>query len=96
MRYSAEDADDDEGHDCGAKDRLQEDGILDLAQGRLLDPDFSVKDLADDVALFVFGDPWLVLVAVAGSVRWQTVKRITFQIDASSRLIFGGEQLPRT
>lgn len=64
IRESAEDASDDDGQDKRAEDRLQKDGVLNLAEGWLLNPDFAIKDLADNIALLVFGDPWLVLVAV--------------------------------
>lgn len=62
---SAEDTDDDGRYDECAKNGLQEDGVLNLAEGRLLDPDFAVKDLASNVALLILGYPWLILVAIA-------------------------------
>lgn len=65
MWNCAEDADKNDGKDEGAKDRLKKDGVLDLTQSGLLNPDFTVKDLADDVALFVSRNPWLIFVAVA-------------------------------
>lgn len=46
---------------------LQEDGVLDLPESRLLDPDLAIKDLADDVAFLVFGDPGFVFVAVGAA-----------------------------
>ena len=64
MRYSTEDANDHDRKNERAKYRLHEDGVLDLAEGRLLDPNFAVEYLADDVALFVLGNPRLVLIAV--------------------------------
>lgn len=48
------------------EDSLNEDGVLDLAKGGFLDPDLTVEDLADDVALVVLGDPGFVLVASVG------------------------------
>lgn len=60
-RNGAEDADCNTAEDERTKDRLDEDSILDLAESGLLNPDLAVEDLADDVALLVFGDPWLIL-----------------------------------
>lgn len=48
---------------------LHKDGVLDLPQRGLLDPDLAVKDLADNVALLVLDDPGLILVAVAAAER---------------------------
>jgi hypothetical protein len=59
-----EDTDSYSGDDESADDSLNEDGILDLAESRFLDPDFAVEDLADNVALLVPGDPWLVFPGV--------------------------------
>lgn len=96
VRHSAEDPDNDERDDSGTEDRLNENGVLDLTQGRLLDPDLSVEDLADYIALLVLSDPWLILVTVAGSMGCETVERVALQIDACSRLVIGSEQFPRT
>ena len=60
VRYSAEDADENTREHEGAEQTLQEDGILNLAKRRLLNPDFAIEDAADDVALGVLGYPWLV------------------------------------
>lgn len=65
MRNSTEYTDDDKRNYSRTENRLQEDCILNLAQGWLLDPDLTIENLADEVALFVFGDPWLVLIAIA-------------------------------
>ena len=48
---------------------LQEDGVLDLPESRLLNPDFAIKDLTHDVAFLVLGDPGLVFVAVGAAER---------------------------
>lgn len=53
---------------CTSKS-LQEDGVLDLPESRLLNPDFAIKDLTDDVAFLVFGDPGFVFVAVGAAKR---------------------------
>lgn len=95
MRDSAENANDDNGHDECSPDSLEEDGILDLAEGRLLNPNLAIEDLADDVALVVLGDPRLVLVAVGGGVRLEAVERIRLEVKAGG-LIIGSEELPRT
>jgi len=60
VRHSAEDADENaRKHEC-AEQTLKEDGILDLAKGWLLDPDLTVEDAADDVALGILRYPRLV------------------------------------
>ena len=69
MRHSTEDTNYDEGDDCCTEYRLQEDGILDLAQRRLLDPYLPIENLADDVALLILCNPRLILVAIAGRMR---------------------------
>lgn len=93
--HGAEDADDDEGKSEGAADSLQKDGVLNLAKSRLLDPDLTVEHLADEVALFILGDPRLVLVAVAGSKRIEGLVRITLEVEAASGLIIRTKELPR-
>jgi hypothetical protein len=95
MRYRAENADDDDGHDQSARNGLQEDSVLNLAQGRLLDPDLAVKDFADDVAPVVLGDPRFVFVAIAGGVRLETIVRVGLEVKAG-RLVIRTEELPRT
>lgn len=60
MRHSAEDADENAREHESAKQTLQEDGILNLAKCRLLNPDLAIEDAADDVALSILGDPGLV------------------------------------
>lgn len=50
--------------DKGTKTSLEEDGVLNLAQGGFLDPDLAVEDLSDDIALLIFRDPGLIFVAV--------------------------------
>ncbi len=48
-----------------ADDGLDEDGVLNRAESGFLNPYFTIEYLADDIALVVFSDPRLVLVAVA-------------------------------
>lgn len=43
---------------------LQEDRILDLTKSRLLNPSLTVKDLSDNIAVLVLGNPGLSFVAV--------------------------------
>lgn len=69
----AEDTDSNTADNERTEDGLDEDGVLDLAKSGLLDPDFAVEDLADDIALLVPSDPRLVLPRVAGSVRADSV-----------------------
>ena len=54
------------GAEQGAYHGLDEDGVLNLAEDGLLDPNLTVKDLAHNVALLILDDPGLVLVAVGG------------------------------
>jgi hypothetical protein len=63
---------DEDGHNDGTcrrrrQQRLDKDGILNLAKRWLLDPDLAVKDLAHDIPLLVLGHPGLVFEAVVGS-----------------------------
>ena len=51
--------------DKGTNQRLNENGVLDLSKCWLLDPDLTIKDFTNDVALLILGDPRFVLVAVA-------------------------------
>jgi len=75
------------------EDGLDEDGVLNLAKSGLLDPDFAVENLADDIALLVLGDPWLVLPRVARRVRADSVCRVLLCVVAL-RLVVGREELP--
>lgn len=59
----------DGGDDQCTSKSLQEDGVLDLPESRLLNPDFAIKDFTDDVAFLVFGDPGFVFVAVGAAKR---------------------------
>lgn len=72
-RNGAENADCNTAEDQRTEDRLDEDGILDLAESRLLNPDLAVEDLADDVALLILGDPRLILPRIAGGVRAECI-----------------------
>jgi hypothetical protein len=91
----AEDTDSNTADDERTEDGLDEDGVLNLAQSGLLDPDFAVEDLADDIALLVPSDPRLVLPRVAGSVRADGVCRVLLCVVAL-RLVVGREELPRS
>ena len=48
---------------------LQEDGVLDLPESWLLDPDFAIQDFADNVAFLILGNPGFVFVAVGAAKR---------------------------
>jgi hypothetical protein len=89
----AEDSCRDGRKDEGAEDGLEEDGVLDLSESWLLDPDFAVEDLADEIALLVFGHPWLVFPAVARVLGCMTLERIGLHVDTIG-LVLGREQLP--
>ena len=65
-RYSAEDPNTDSRQDESTKDGLQKDGILNLSQSWLGNPDLAIEDLADDVALLVPSNPGLVFEGVGG------------------------------
>lgn len=65
LRDGTEDADSHTRDDQSTQDGLDEDGILYLAQSRLLDPDFAIEDFANNVALLIPGNPWLVFPRVA-------------------------------
>jgi hypothetical protein len=57
VRYSAENADENARKHEGTEQTLQEDCVLDLAKGRLLNPNLAIEDAADDVALGILGNP---------------------------------------
>lgn len=65
---------------------LQEDGVLDLPESRLLDPDLAIEDLTDDVAFLVFGDPGFVFVAVVAA---KSVERTFAHIHGCFVVVFG-------
>jgi len=65
FRKGTEYADDEDRESQGTENSLQEDGVLNLAKGGLLDPDLAIEDLADKVPFLILGNPWLVLIAVA-------------------------------
>lgn len=89
----AEDADGNTTNYERAEDGLDEDGVLDLAESGLLDPDLAVENLAHNVSLLVFGDPRLVLPRVAGRMRTERISRVELRIVAL-RLVIRAEQLP--
>lgn len=90
----AEDTDSNTTDNERTEDGLDENSVLDLAKSGLLDPDLAVEDLADDIALLVPGDPWLVLPRVAGSVRADSVCRVLLCVVALW-LVVRREELPR-
>lgn len=53
----------------GRKHRLDENRVLDLSQRRLLDPDLTIKNLADHIALLVLDNPRLILIGFASPGR---------------------------
>lgn len=73
LRKRAKDPHRDGCENDGTDEGLNEDGILDLAQRRFLDPYFAVEYLADDVALLVLDDPRFIFVAV---VTTHTLERV--------------------
>lgn len=62
--HRAKDTDEDCRKDKCSNECLDEDGVLNLAESGLLDPNFTVEDLPNDIAFLVLGNPRLVLVAV--------------------------------
>lgn len=93
LRNCDEDANGDGGNDNGAKNRLDEDGILDLAQSRFLDPNLTVEYLADDVTLLVLDDPGLIFIIVAGA---ETVERAFLHLVVGRSIVILGEKFPRS
>lgn len=67
FRNGTENTHDDCRTEHGDEDSLNEDGVLDLPECRLLDPHFAIKDLPYEIASIVFCDPGLVFVAIFGS-----------------------------
>ena len=67
MRQRHKDTDTHAGDEKSAKQSLDEDGILNLSEGRLLDPNLTVEHLADEIPFLVPGNPRLILIAVARS-----------------------------
>ena len=66
---STEDPHRDDCDDQRTSESLYEDGVLDLSESRLLDPDFTIKDFTEDVTFLVLDDPRFVLVAVGAAER---------------------------
>lgn len=60
---------------------MQEDGVLDLSQSRLLDPDFTIKDLAYEVALLILRNPRLIFVAVCRVADKANMGRCAFAVN---------------
>lgn len=71
-RDSNEDSCENTSPDDSTDHRLHENGVLDGAEGRLLDPHLTIKDLAHNVALLVLDNPRLVFVAVARAEGLET------------------------
>lgn len=65
-RYSNEYSDYNCAYKQCAKQRLDKDGVLNLAQSWLLNPDFTVKDLANEISLLVLFNPGFIFETVAG------------------------------
>ena len=84
------DAHRDGGDDQRPSESLHEDGVLDLPKSRLLDPDFTIKDFADDFAFLVFGDPGFVFVAVGAA---KSIERTFAQVQGGFIVVFD-EKLP--
>ena len=57
----------DRGNGDGSQDCLDEDGVLDGTKSRLLNPHLTIENFADDIPMIVFGNPWLIFVAVVGT-----------------------------
>ena len=51
----------------GGDESLEENGVLDLTKSGFFNPNFTVKDFADDIALLILGDPGFIFIAVARS-----------------------------
>ena len=64
-----EDANDNSREENGAKNGLEKDCILDLAKSRLLNPNFTIQDLTEYIALLVLDDPGFILIAIVTSKR---------------------------
>ena len=79
-------------HDDRRTDSLNEYCVLNLAQRWFLDPNLTIKDLSDQVTLFVSGNPWFILIAIG---RCNTVERSFLQFENGGILIALGEQFPR-
>ena len=93
VRDGAKDADNDAGKYQGSQDRLNENGILNLTKSWLLDPDLAIKDLTNDVAFLVLGNPGLIFEAVR-IVGDQALGRHFASLDGVGRFVVGKE-LPR-
>lgn len=85
-------ANDDGREEKRSENGLKEDRILDLAKSRLLNPDFTIQDLTEYVALLIFSDPRFVLVAVATPKR---IERSFLHFEIGRCVIIFGKQLPR-
>lgn len=93
MWYGAEDADNDDRDDERSEKRLHEYRVLDLAQSRFLDPNFTIKHLSNNVAFVVLGNPRLVLIAV-GRVAGETFLGEPFSTLTVDGVVLVGKQLP--
>ena len=76
----------------GDQHGLDEDGVLNLAEGGLLDPDLAVENLTHHVALLILDDPGLVLVAIGGPKGLETA---LFQAGLLVFAVALDEELPR-
>lgn len=91
VRHGTKDANHNTRHQKCTHQTLNEDGILNLSQRRLLDPNFTVKDFADNVAFLVLGDPRLIFIAGRG---WWTEQRI-LGAGLYGCVLGVGEEFPR-
>jgi len=90
-RHGKEDGSDNASDDEAGEDTLNEDGILNLAEGGLLNPSLTIKDLSHDVALLVLCDPRLILVRIC---TLKTVHALAFELHRL--VLFVGEEFPRS
>ena len=76
--------------DQSASKGLTEDGVLDLPKRRLLNPDLTIKDFADEVTFLVFGHPGFVFVAIGAA---ESVERTFAHFHRGPVIVFG-KKLP--
>ena len=77
--------------DQPASEGLTEDGVLDLPKRRLLNPDLTIKDFANDVTFLVFGHPGFVFVAIGAA---ESVEGTFAHLHRGPVIVFG-KKLPR-
>lgn len=92
FRNGNEDAHRDSCNDKSASDSLEEDGVLNLAQSRLLYPDLTIEDFSEDVPFLILGDPRLIFVAISAA---EAVEGGFAHFEGCCVIVFG-EELPGT